>query len=298
MALPDVSEAVTVEADTDLMAFSEVMTDSEVTPAPEKQYVAIPPKKKRGKKFVAKEYDIKAEAKNAWANAEAARAEAAAEEEGDEEISAGEQNMRTAEAAISGIMNGDKESMEAATDSVKDAMMKIPYLKEVMLGAEFAKIAFMFAKKNAPPGAKREIGAAFNEVVGSRLELLKQQMWEFWSGQSGINGVIGDYFDYLSLINPADTETHTLDLLEYYEATRSWNDHGNWDDYKLVQTALQNDKPSRSEYLSQRQKARGGSLDEKNDTVGKKIKVIMARLADDPSAKSPFHVSLSNHSFV
>ena len=254
MALPDVSEAVTVEADTELMAFSDAMIDSEVTPAPQKEYVAIPPKRKRAKKFVAKEYNIKDEAKNAWeaAKKEKAAEEAEEEEEGDEEISAGEENMRTAEAAISGLMNGDKESMEAATDSVKDAMMRIPYLKEVMLGAEFAKIAFLFAKKHAPPGAKREIGAAFNTVVGSRLELLKQQMWEFWSGQPGINGVIGDYFDYLSLINPADTETHTLDLLEYYEATRSWNDHGNWDDYKLVQTALQNDNPSRAEYLKQR----------------------------------------------
>ena len=101
------------------------------------------------------------------------KAEEEAEE--DEEKSTGEEMFDAADAAISGILSGDKDSLEKAKDSVADAMMRIPYLKEVMLGAEFANLAFKFAAKHAPPGAKREIGAAFQTVVMGRFEALRDR---------------------------------------------------------------------------------------------------------------------------
>ena len=100
--------------------------------------------------------------------------------------------MFAAEGIINGIENGDPASMARASDNIRDAMMRIPYLKEVMLGAKFAQIAFEFAKKHAPPGAKRELSAAFQSTIMGNLEALKATVMSMF-GETGLNTVMGDY---------------------------------------------------------------------------------------------------------
>ena len=142
---------------------------------------------------------------------------------------------------LHGISRGDPSSMARASDNIRDAINRIPYAKEVMMGINFAKIAFQFAKKNAPPGVRRQINTAYQYGILGNLEALYGFVMGLF-GESNTSVIIGDYLDYLSMYNPARDDQEVQDLDEFFVATRSHNDRGKFEDWEHVMKIMQSDE--------------------------------------------------------
>jgi len=123
--------------------------------------------------------------------------------------------------------------MASGVDTMKENLLKVPYLKELLLSKELAEMAFDYMAKRASMSTKKDFGAAYSEVRG-RMEAWSAGLKDFWSGRTGLAEVIDDYLDYVSLNNPAGPPDDVLDLREYFDATRAHNDRGNYENYAKV----------------------------------------------------------------
>lgn len=69
---------------------------------------------------------------------------------------------------------------------MKKALMEIPYLKQVLMGGELAKMAFDYMKANAPLEAKNAANTVWQEKVAGRYKAFKGWLKEAWSGKSAL----------------------------------------------------------------------------------------------------------------
>ena len=56
---------------------------------------------------------------------------------------------------------------------MKNALYKVPYLKEVLVGGEMAKLAFNYMKENVPNHVKNDMNKAYNSALGGRFKAFK-----------------------------------------------------------------------------------------------------------------------------
>jgi len=49
---------------------------------------------------------------------------------------------------------------------MKNALLTVPYLKEVIIGGELAKLAFNYLKDHASATTKSDLGAAYASIKG------------------------------------------------------------------------------------------------------------------------------------
>ena len=82
---------------------------------------------------------------------------------------------------------------------VKNVLVNVPYAKEVIMGAEIAKLAFDFLVENTPALMKRRIRGAWNTSIMGRFKAFKLWAKKLWTGNSAFHDVLGDYQDFLSI---------------------------------------------------------------------------------------------------
>lgn len=63
-------------------------------------------------------------------------------------------------------------------------MEQIPYLREVIVGGEMAKLAFEYLKANAPEHVKEDARGAWNVAVQGRFKAFKNWVTSAWTGRS------------------------------------------------------------------------------------------------------------------
>ena len=71
-----------------------------------------------------------------------------------------------------------------AADMMKDIAYKIPYLKEVVMGGELARIAFQYLWRVSPDYIKTDAKGAFQTAVVGRFTAFKNWLTAAWSGNS------------------------------------------------------------------------------------------------------------------
>ena len=52
-------------------------------------------------------------------------------------------------------------------------MKKVPYLREVIIGGELAKVAFNYAKEKVSDSVKRDVSSGWNKAIRGRFEAFK-----------------------------------------------------------------------------------------------------------------------------
>ena len=65
------------------------------------------------------------------------------------------------------------KTMKDASKDMKKALYEIPYLKQVLMGGELAKLAFDYLVANTPDHIKRHIKGGFNTAVAGRYKAFK-----------------------------------------------------------------------------------------------------------------------------
>ena len=61
--------------------------------------------------------------------------------------------------------DGAAKLMSDASDAMKDVLYKIPYVKQVLISGELAKLAFDYLVAQTPEHAKRNIKSGFNTAI-------------------------------------------------------------------------------------------------------------------------------------
>ena len=90
-------------------------------------------------------------------------------------------------------------------------MKKVPYLREVIIGGELAKVAFNYAKENVSDSVKRDASSGWNVAIRGRFEAFKKYCTSVWTQSSYLEMAVGDYLDYLQLFDELDkTKKPTL----------------------------------------------------------------------------------------
>lgn len=144
--------------------------------------------------------------------------------------------------------------MDDASDAMKETLYKIPYMKEVIMGGELAKLAFDYLVANTPQHVKRNLTSGFNTAVAGRWKAFKNWLQAAWTGKSNLTSVIGDYEDYLSLFTPGESG-NALSLKSYYESTSAAGDEGHYKDYSGIMD-LMGQTGDRTHYVGVRQATR------------------------------------------
>ena len=158
-------------------------------------------------------------------------------------------------------MRGDatdkiNDLMSDASDAMKDVLYKIPYMKEVVISGELAKLAFDYLVANTPQHIKRNITSGFNTAIAGRWKAFKNWLQAAWTGKSSLTSVISDYEDYLSLFPPGEEGSKdALSLSSYYEATSAAGDEGTYKDYSGIME-LMGQTGERDHYVGVRQATR------------------------------------------
>ena len=124
-----------------------------------------------------------------------------------------------------------------ASDEMKKVLHQIPYLREVLVGGELAKMAFDYMVDNAPQNVKADMKGAFRTAAVGRYKAFKHWLTKAWSGKSDLQTIIGDYEDYLSLFEPTSKEER-LSLHEYFDATRAPGDDGHFNEYTKIMNMM------------------------------------------------------------
>lgn len=74
--------------------------------------------------------------------------------------------------------------VEHASTELKNVMYQIPYLREVVVGGELAKLAFDYMYENAPAHVKKDMKGAFETAVKGRFQAFKNWITAAWTGTS------------------------------------------------------------------------------------------------------------------
>ena len=61
-------------------------------------------------------------------------------------------------------------------------MEDIPYMREVLVGGEMAKLAFEYLKTNSPDYVKGDMSGAWNVAVMGRFKAFKNWATTVWTG--------------------------------------------------------------------------------------------------------------------
>ena len=69
---------------------------------------------------------------------------------------------------------------------MKKALYEIPYLKQVLMGGELAKLAFDYLVANTPEHLKREIKGTWSTAVDGRYKAFKNWLSAAWTGKSNL----------------------------------------------------------------------------------------------------------------
>ena len=109
-------------------------------------------------------------------------------------------------------------------------MMAVPYLREVVVSGELAKLAFDYLKENPPQHVKDEASTAWNVSVQGRVAAFKAWCRSAWTQESYLERAVGDYLDYLAMFDAAD-RTKRPTLAQYYEAVRAPEGKGTFKDF-------------------------------------------------------------------
>jgi hypothetical protein len=123
------------------------------------------------------------------------------------------------------------------TDEMKNALYKVPYLREVLVGGEMAKLAFNYMKENVPNHVKDDMNKAYNSALGGRFKAFKNWITEAWSGKTNLENVVGDYEDYLALF-ALDSSDERISLHEFWDATRAPGDEGDYPSYQKIMNRM------------------------------------------------------------
>ena len=99
-----------------------------------------------------------------------------------------------------------KDALGKASGELKKVMEQIPYLREVIVGGEMAKLAFEYLKANAPEHVKEDARGAWNVAIQGRFKAFKNWVTSAWTGESRLSIAIGDYEDFLAMF-PKNDET-------------------------------------------------------------------------------------------
>ena len=140
------------------------------------------------------------------------------------------------------------------------------------MGGELAKLAFQYLKANTPDALKNEASGAFNMAAKGRFTAFKNWLSSCWSGDSNLTTVVGDYEDYLAMFGP-DATQRKISLREFFDATRSPGDRGDFETYQAIMNAM-GQKAERDHYVGLRQEARNDALKKQFDKMSNKINVI------------------------
>ena len=73
-----------------------------------------------------------------------------------------------------------------ASKAMKKTLYTIPYLKEVLMGGELAKLAFDYLVANTPQRVKREVSSTYNTAVTGRYKAFKNWLSAAWTGKSNL----------------------------------------------------------------------------------------------------------------
>ena len=112
-------------------------------------------------------------------------------------------------------------------------MMAVPYLREVVVSGELAKLAFDYLKENTPQHVKDEASTAWNVSVQGRVAAFKAWCVSAWTQESYLERAVGDYLDYLAMFD-ADDKTKKPTLAQYYEAVRAPEGKGTFKDFAEI----------------------------------------------------------------
>ena len=78
-------------------------------------------------------------------------------------------------------------SVEKLSDNVLDEVLpQIPYLREVLVGGELAKMAFDYMVDNAPQNVKADMKGACRTAAVGRYKAFKHWLTKAWSGKSDL----------------------------------------------------------------------------------------------------------------
>lgn len=169
-------------------------------------------------------------------------------------------------------------------------MEKIPYLREVIVGGEMAKLAFEYLKANAPEHVKEDARGAWNVAVQGRFKAFKNWVTAAWTGESRLATAIGDYEDFLAMF-PAGDESKRPSFREFYEATRAPGDRGDFKTFKEIMNRMGHVADKRH-YIEIRQMGRqsassgsffgmtDASLQEQNARTYEKLTTLETHLRD------------------
>ena len=116
-------------------------------------------------------------------------------------------------------------------------MEQIPYLREVIVGGELAKLAFDYLKANSPEHVKEDARGAWNVAVQGRFVAFKNWVKEAWTGESRLVDAVGDYEDFLAMFAEGD-KTQKPSFKEFYEATRAPADLGEYKTFQLIMNRM------------------------------------------------------------
>lgn len=130
-----------------------------------------------------------------------------------------------------------KEKLDAVSTELKSVMLQIPYLQEVIVGGELAKLAFEYLKENAPEHVKEDARGAWNVAVQGRFTAFKNWVKEVWTGNSRLMTAIGDYEDFLAMFPDGDT-TIQPSFRTFYECTRAPADLGDFATFQVIMNRM------------------------------------------------------------
>ena len=133
-------------------------------------------------------------------------------------------------------------------------MIAVPYLREVVVSGELAKLAFDYLKANTPQSSKDEASTAWNVSVQGRVAAFKAWCVSAWTQESYLELAVGDYLDYLAMYSDTD-KTQKPTLAQYYEAVRAPEGRGTFKDFSKIITRM-GQVPDKKNYIKIRQTGR------------------------------------------
>jgi len=124
-----------------------------------------------------------------------------------------------------------------ASKEMKKALYEIPYLKQLVMGGELAKMAFDYMKANSPNNIKQDMSGAFNTKVKGEFKAFKAWISTACGGDSDVQTIVSDYEDYLALF-PNNSSAERLNLKEFFDAMHAPGDMGNFADYSTIMNMM------------------------------------------------------------
>ena len=171
-----------------------------------------------------------------------------------------------------------KKHLKGVSADLKEALDKIPYMKEIVMTGELAKLAFDYMYDHAPMYIKQEGRTGWNVAILGRFKAFKQFMTKSWTGKSSLRLAVDDYMDFLSL--EPDNERVGISFSQFFDNTRAVEGRGTYDGYSEVMKRY-GSAPERKNFISTRQAARNAVLAKELASTRRAIEKLEDRLSDE-----------------